>query len=108
MLRKSTGTLERLETGGPPLGISTEFRHQAGATDLIGGDWLVIFTDGVVEAINAAGKEYEESQLIQVVNDGAAAAPAELLSRLLASLDHFVGNTPQHDDMTCLLLKRSS
>jgi len=108
LLRRRSGTLEHLETGGPPLGISTEFSHQAGAIDLGDGDWLVIFTDGVVEAVNAAGKEYEESQLIQLVHDGAASAPSELLRRLLASLDQYVGNTPQHDDMTCLLLKKAS
>jgi len=108
LLRRRSGTLEHLETGGPPLGISTEFSHQVGVIDLGDGDWLVIFTDGVVEAVNATGKEYEESQLIQVVQDGAASAPSELLRRLLASLDEFVGNTPQHDDMTCLLLKKAS
>jgi sigma-B regulation protein RsbU (phosphoserine phosphatase) len=108
LLRTSSGALEHLETGGPPLGISPEFTHEAGSTDLKQGDWLVIFTDGVVEAVNAAGTEYEESQLIQVIHQGAASAPAELLRQLLASLDHFVGNAPQHDDMTCLLVKRSS
>jgi len=108
LLRRSSGVVEHLETGGPPLGISDEFTHQAGFTDLSDGDWLVIFTDGVVEAVNSAGAEYEEPRLIELVNESAASAPAELLRRLLASLDAFVGNTPQHDDMTCLLLKRSS
>jgi len=107
LLRRASGAVEHLETGGPPLGISEEFTHDTGSTNLDNGDWLVIFTDGVVEAANSAGAEYEEPRLIEVVNDGAAGAPAELLRQLLASLDAFVGNTPQHDDMTCLLLKRS-
>lgn len=107
MLRASSGSMERLDTGGPPLGISDEFVHQMGRATLNPGDWLVIFTDGVVEAVNTAEKEYEEPRLIQVVNEGASDSPTELLSRLLGSLDAFVGNTPQHDDMTCLLLKRS-
>jgi len=108
ILRRSSGTTEHLDTGGPPLGISIEFTHQCGTTNLDPEEWLAVFTDGVVEAVNTAGKEYEESQLIRLVDENAAVAPAEMLRRLLASLDAFVGNTPQHDDMTCLLLKRST
>lgn len=107
MLRSQSGMIERLDTGGPPLGILPEFVHQVGTAQLNPGDWLVVFTDGVVEAVNTSGSEYEEPRLIQVVNDGASGSPAELLRQLLASLDAFVGNTPQHDDMTCLLLKRA-
>jgi serine phosphatase RsbU (regulator of sigma subunit) len=42
-----------------------------------------------------------------MIDRGAGAAPAEMLRGLLADLDQFVGNAPQHDDITCLLLKRS-
>jgi serine phosphatase RsbU (regulator of sigma subunit) len=41
------------------------------------------------------------------VDRESGSVPAELLRRLLEELDRFVGNTPQHDDMTCLLLKRT-
>jgi serine phosphatase RsbU (regulator of sigma subunit) len=57
--------------------------------------------------MNAKEEEYGEPELIRVIDRGAALAPAELLQSLLAALDSFVGNTPQHDDITCLLLKRS-
>lgn len=107
LLRKRSGVVERLETGGIPLGILPQAVHQTGSTSLGADDWLVIFTDGVVEAVNTKGEEYEEPQLIRLVDDAAASTPAEMLRRLLAELDTFVGNTPQHDDMTCLLLKRS-
>ena len=42
-----------------------------------------------------------------MIERGAGSTPAELLRGLLSDLDQFVGNAPQHDDMTCLLLKRS-
>jgi sigma-B regulation protein RsbU (phosphoserine phosphatase) len=69
------------------------------------GDWLVIFTDGVVEALNARGEEYEESRLLNVLQNGTTTNPDELLRRLMADLDFFVGATPQHDDVTCMLIK---
>jgi serine phosphatase RsbU (regulator of sigma subunit) len=78
-----------------------------GTSRLENGDWLVIFTDGIVEAENAKQEEYGEPQLIRLVDRESGCAPAELLRRMLEELDQFVGNTPQHDDMTCLLLKRS-
>lgn len=106
ILRKKSGVLERLEAGGIPIGIFAESPYQTGTTRLEAGDWLVIFTDGVVEAENAKYEEYGEPTLIRLVDRESGTAPAELLRSLLADLDRFVGNTPQHDDITCLLLKR--
>ena len=106
ILRRGSGAVERLEAGGIPMGILEDAAYPVGTTRLDGGDNLVIFTDGVVEAINAKGDEYGEETLIQLVQRRSAAAPSELLRGLLEELDAFVGNTPQHDDMTALLLKR--
>ena len=106
ILRKNSAAILRLDTGGIPLGILPDTIHETGSTCLGSGDWLVIFTDGVVEAVNTQGNEYEEPRLLQLADAAAASTPPEMLRRLLADLDIFVGNTPQHDDMTCLLLKR--
>jgi sigma-B regulation protein RsbU (phosphoserine phosphatase) len=107
ILRKNSGAVERLEAGGIPIGIFADAPYELGTTRLEGGDWLVIFTDGVVEAVNQKGDEYGEPELIRLVDRGSGSAPAELLRSLLAELDRYVGNTPQHDDITCLLLKRT-
>jgi serine phosphatase RsbU (regulator of sigma subunit) len=107
ILRRKSGVVERLEAGGIPVGIFADSPYQVGTTRLESGDWLVIFTDGVVEAVNPRYEEYDEPKLIALVDREAGSTPAELLHRLLDELDRFVGNTPQHDDMTCLLLKRT-
>ena len=108
ILRKKSGLVERLEAGGIPIGIFAASAYELGTTRLEDGDWLVIFTDGIVEAENAKADEYGEAALIRLIDRESGAAPAELLCRLLGDLDRFVGNTPQHDDMTCLLLKRTA
>ncbi|MGB7584796.1 MAG: PP2C family protein-serine/threonine phosphatase [Terriglobales bacterium] len=105
ILRRSSGAIERLTNGGLPLGIQADAPYQSGVVTLQSGDWLVIFTDGVVEALNARGEEYEEMRLLNVLQNGLTAAPEELLRRLMADLDAFVGTTPQHDDVTCMLIK---
>jgi serine phosphatase RsbU (regulator of sigma subunit) len=107
ILRRGAGGVEKLEVGGIPMGIFENASYQVETIRLGGGDSLVIFTDGVVEAINAKGDEYGEPELIELIGRQAAATPSELVSTLLRTLDAFVGNTPQHDDMTCLLLKRT-
>ncbi len=107
ILRKASGELERLEAGGIPVGIFENAAYQVGTTRLERGEWLVIFTDGVVEAVNTKDVEYGEPELIRLVDRESGSTPAELLRSLMAGLDQFVGNTPQHDDITCLLLKRS-
>lgn len=106
LLRSASGSIEPLSTGGLPIGILAETTYETGTATISSGDWLVIFTDGMVEAVNSRGEEYEEGRLTAVVDRSARAAPADLLRNLLADLDAYVGNTPQHDDMTCLLLKR--
>jgi phosphoserine phosphatase RsbU/P len=105
MLCRKSGALERLDAGGLPIGISVDAAYQTGSVTLASGDWLVIFTDGVVEAMNTRGDEFGEQRLLATVALGADGTPAEMMRRLMADLDGFVGNTPQHDDVTCLLVK---
>jgi phosphoserine phosphatase RsbU/P len=107
ILRRSSGAIERLTNGGLPLGILADAPYESGVVTLQPGDWLVIFTDGLVEALNAKGEEYEEPRLLNVLQAGITATPEELLRRLMADLDAFVGATPQHDDVTCMLVKVS-
>ena len=105
ILRRSNGLVERLDVGGLPLGILPEAKYESASVVLSPGDWLVIFTDGLVEAVNPYDAEFDEARLLNAIAAGVATAPAEMLKRLMAELDLFVGSTPQHDDVTCMLLK---
>jgi sigma-B regulation protein RsbU (phosphoserine phosphatase) len=105
ILRRGAGAIERLSNGGLPLGMWADKSYEAGNVVLQPGDWLVIFTDGVVEAENGRSEEYGEQRVLDVLQAGAAATPNELLRRMMSDLDTFVGATPQHDDVTCMLVK---
>ena len=105
ILRRASGQIERLDVGGLPFGIMPEVQYQSATVTLAPGDWLIIFTDGLVEAVNARDEEYGEIRLLTGIESGRSGSPAEMLNRLMAELDLFVGSTPQHDDVTCLLLK---
>jgi serine phosphatase RsbU (regulator of sigma subunit) len=105
ILRRSNGLIERLDVGGLPIGIQADAKYESASTALEPGDWLIIFTDGLVEAVNARDEDFDEPRLLSVLEAGPCATPKELLDRLMGSLDLFVGSTPQHDDVTCLLVK---
>ena len=105
ILRRANGQIERLDVGGLPYGIMPEVKYQSAQVTLAPGDWLIIFTDGLVEAENARQEEFGEARLLAAIETYKAVEPAEMLKRLMADVDLFVGNTPQHDDVTCMLLK---
>ena len=105
ILRRQSGAIERLETGGIPLGIQENVPYESGTVTLQSGDWLVIFTDGVIEAENDRNEEYGETRRLTMLHANVAVAPAMLLNTIMLDLDRFVGNAPQHDDVTLMLLR---
>ncbi len=105
ILRRSNGLIERLDVGGLPLGIQSEAKYESASITVAPGDWLIIFTDGLVEAENAHQDEFGEPRVLSALEASVSATPKEFLDRLMSDLDLFVGSTPQHDDVTCMLLK---
>ena len=106
VLWRPSGEVERLETGGLPLGILPGAAYECGTATLGAGDLLVIFTDGLVEAEDATEQEYGERRFLDVVGGLGGAGAAESLKRIMSAVDAFVGLTRQHDDITCLVLRR--
>ncbi len=76
ILRRQTGAIERLEVGGIPLGIQENAPYESGTVTLQSGDWLVIFTDGVIEAENVRNEEYGEARLLTMLHANVAVPPA--------------------------------
>jgi serine phosphatase RsbU (regulator of sigma subunit) len=78
-------------------------RHTARCTTLRAGDWLLAYTDGLPEAMNARHEPLGEAQVAAALM-AASAGPAELLAQLSRQLDQHVGDCPPHDDVTVLCL----
>jgi sigma-B regulation protein RsbU (phosphoserine phosphatase) len=106
VLRHASGDIERLETGGWPLGISKSARYECGNSILAANDLLLIFTDGLVEAENEREDEYGEPRMLEVLSESGNRTAGDALKRLMSSADVFVGLTRQHDDITCLVLRK--
>jgi sigma-B regulation protein RsbU (phosphoserine phosphatase) len=69
------------------------------------GDLYLFFTDGISEAMNQHDDCFGESRLGQLVESHAHLRSDELRERVLREISAFVGDAPQHDDMTMILLK---
>jgi phosphoserine phosphatase RsbU/P len=105
VLWRASGRFERLEAGAVPLGIAAETLYRSSRVAVSRGDLLVIFTDGLVEAVNDRGEEYGELRLIQLLQAGTGATADASLRRLMSHVEMYAGTTPQHDDITCLVLR---
>jgi len=73
--------------------------------DLAVGDIIVLYTDGITEAMNAASDLFGESRLSRIVEEHGHLESSELRERILREIEAFVGDADQHDDMTMILIK---
>ena len=108
ILRRANGSFEFLASTGLPLGIPAPLgvsSYTESTLQLASGDTLVIFTDGLVEATNAQGFEYGEDRLLAALRAPVQETAPVLLGRLLGDVGFFVGETRQHDDITCLVFR---
>ncbi|HKP36292.1 MAG TPA: SpoIIE family protein phosphatase [Pyrinomonadaceae bacterium] len=100
------GTMEQLASGGLPLGIMADADFREGRTKLAHGDVLVIYSDGVSEAVNPAGEEFGPTRLYEVVSRNLDASAAGIRDRIESALTKFCQGTPAADDITLVIVKR--
>jgi serine phosphatase RsbU (regulator of sigma subunit) len=96
--------VRRLETGGLIVGLFEEAEFEEETLHLSPGDLLVVFSDGISEAMDAEGEEFGDERIIECVG-GADRDPEAVLTRLFEQLHAFTGDEPQGDDMTVLVLR---
>ncbi len=95
-----------LRKTGIPLGITDELPWTAGEVVLGPGDLLALYTDGVSEAHNPQQALYEEARLLDVLRLCRRDSAAAVRDSILDSVEAFVGDAPQSDDLTVLVLMR--
>jgi sigma-B regulation protein RsbU (phosphoserine phosphatase) len=104
------GTVEKLNPKGMALGIDNGEVFDKFCTDFPfsfeSGDCLLLYTDGVTEALNADGSEFGIERLISFLKKNATQSASNLLKRLTEALQHFVAHQPQHDDITIIAIRK--
>jgi len=97
--------IRRLEEGGPVLGVLAGATYEQGEIIVQPGDVLVMYSDGVVEATNASGAEFEEEGLLSVVLKNLDKSCTEIRDAVLREVNQFLGEERAQDDITILVAR---
>ena len=103
--REAGVTIERLTTGGTPIGLLPAAQYSEDTVALEPGDLLVCYSDGVSEAMNSSGEMWRESEIVALLSAAANLSPREVTDRLIQGADAFAGEAEQADDMTVVTLR---
>ena len=104
-VRRAAGPIESLNgAGGLVLGAMPGVRFPTHTVQLLRGDQLVLYTDGVTEAFNPTEELYGTERLVDEVRVHGSGTPAALVERICQSITNFAGTAPQSDDITLTVL----
>ena len=101
----SRGGWERLEIGGTLVGAFPDTVYEQGERQLDRGDTIVLFSDGIVEALDWSGDEFGERRLYEAVRPYIDQPIERILERLLEALHDFSRGIPQADDLTAVVVR---
>jgi phosphoserine phosphatase RsbU/P len=106
LLRRTPSGIEtsELAAGGMVLGLFPDVEYTGAQIDLNRGDLLVIFTDGVTEALNPAGEEFGEERLERLLRESLGGSADAISSALASGLRAWIAGAEQYDDLTFVVV----
>jgi phosphoserine phosphatase RsbU/P len=107
LLREKTGTIEHLDTNGLFIGALEEARdsYEEKKTKIEYGDRIILYTDGIPEAINDERQEYSNRRLEEIVVRNRHLHVEEYADAIISDVRRFIGNAQLFDDITCLVIE---
>lgn len=96
----------RLGKGGIVLSIVEEFPYEEETVALHPGDCLIMYSDGITEAVNPEDVQFGEEGLLRVVSSSLHAPAAGIIDAIVSAVRAHAGTAPQADDMTLVVIKR--
>lgn len=105
ILVTAEGPVELRRTGAA-LGLFEDAAYTQRQVSLAPGDFVVFYTDGATDAMNAEGAEFGKERLFTFIHDQRRAAAPALAAALAAALQEFTGDAPAADDITLVIVRR--
>ncbi|MGQ9630606.1 MAG: SpoIIE family protein phosphatase [bacterium] len=105
LYRAESGEIEFLHSSGAPIGLEEGMLYSEEVVPLNKGDIVTLYTDGITEAKNAKGEFFGIERLERLIRENHYLSARDLKDKILAEVREFVGDAPQHDDMTILIFK---
>ncbi len=104
-LVKNDGRVKTLSRGGLLFGISDSVTYEEGEIQLENGDMILMYTDGVSEAMNSAEEEFGEKRLAEIASRNRTVPLPELLALIEERVGHYHGSREYEDDFTLLAVR---
>ncbi|MEN6535930.1 MAG: PP2C family protein-serine/threonine phosphatase, partial [Bryobacteraceae bacterium] len=104
---RKNGEVELLTEGGMVLGLLPTANYRAGQCRARAGDMLVLYSDGITEAVDPSGEEFGEERLTRLVVENRDRRAAEIAQQVQRSLADWTAGKPATDDITLVIAKRS-
>jgi sigma-B regulation protein RsbU (phosphoserine phosphatase) len=102
----SEGKIRKLaERGGPVLGVLDGWKYQTLISQMQPGDAIMLYTDGVTEAISSSNEFYGDDRLERYLESSYPSSPESIVADLHKSVKDFAKGAPQSDDITVLVLQ---
>jgi serine phosphatase RsbU (regulator of sigma subunit) len=108
VLYRCDGSFEMLDSNGPVIGLMDTASYDQKSIDLHAGDVLVIYSDGVTEAMNSKGIMFSEEHLCKVICEYHEKSASDIIQVILQEIHEFIKEEPQSDDITIMILKKIS
>jgi sigma-B regulation protein RsbU (phosphoserine phosphatase) len=106
LLISTGGNIQPIAATGIPVGMLEKFSYRAAEVTLAPGDLLVLYSDGIPEAVNDKEEFYGEERLRELLLKARQRPLTEIVAALKADLDIFTGEVPSADDVTTLMIRR--
>ncbi len=103
--RRASNSLETIEIESVPIGVEKNTEYARKILKLADGDIVIMYTDGIVEAMNEQGRQYGRKTLCSVITKHKDLAPKDIVAKIKSDVSAFVGAVRQHDDQTVLVFK---
>jgi sigma-B regulation protein RsbU (phosphoserine phosphatase) len=105
VMRCGSGQIERLDSGGFPVGLLDGSEYEQGEVLLQPGDAVLCFSDGISEATNAKGEMWDEAEVEKLALACTALSARQIIDKLVEATDRFTGDAEQNDDMTVVAIR---
>jgi sigma-B regulation protein RsbU (phosphoserine phosphatase) len=106
LLRRANGDLEEVMCRGMVLGIMDDMTYDEDQLVLAPGDTLVLYTDGITEAMDADGELFGKARLKEAIGGATARDAHDVIDAIIAAIRAYTGDTPQADDLTVVAVRR--
>jgi sigma-B regulation protein RsbU (phosphoserine phosphatase) len=106
LFKSGTEAPTRLVTGGMALGVLEEFPYEEGGARMEPGDTLIVYSDGITDAVDELEQPFGEKRLQECVRKHASDSAATIMERVVEAVKAHERGTPRIDDLTLLVIKR--